>query len=681
MVSGYVLNLLVATAKVVVWFWVIFIVLPRQIFPAPRQEGSRLWGDVVRMGFWTAIIVHILVLIGIYDLFSLIISYALLYLLLLFLRPQGLPLTDAERLFTRFVVFGMDALERRVSYRELARRRWDDFKAWIGRQVPSRDQILWGLALLWVLLLSVYLRLYEALTHAALTPTFYSHLKWLKALTRKELYVDGIYPYGAFTLLSALKQFTFLDEGMLLRVVQGLAGGLTVAAIYFALRRFSGRRDAALLGASLYGIFAFAQILPGLPLYPNEALPLEIALAFLLPTWIFLARYLAEREGVWLTLAFQGTVTVFLIHPFVGAVALVGWVLAMPAALIYGRWRAQGTPRMTLAAVGAVILGNVFYVVGQLGGKEWVKGSLALTAQIWGRWFEEGTKPTRASVSETPLFFVALFVLPLLFFPGGDDALGARSETGPSERRYSTRTGRVTLALALFFSTLLFEASRLGWPELFSRQLAATVASLLACAALGVAYGMITSWVAALGRRLKPVTALSSSSFISLGATVVILAILLAASPPLVVKGASKGEYDAVALKIYDIKQEHVAYTWTIVGTPEVLPHVLGRGWYLNADYFLQNYPPETYRYDPKQPELSIPTEHVYIVVEKNVYAAPSTAEELLQRAKMEQALWDWCRTYELLHDNLNVYYQDDDIIIYHIHHPLLPAEAGVVAG
>ncbi len=680
MVTGYVLSLLVAVAKVVVWFWVIFVVLPRQVFPAPRQGESRLWADVVRMGFYTIIIVHILVLTGVYDLFSLMISYALLYLLHLFLRPQGLPLTDVERLFTRFVVFGMDALERRVSYGELARRRWEDFKAWGRQQVPSRDQILWGLALLWVLLVSVYLRLYEALTHAALTPTFYSHLRWLKALTRKELYVDGIYPYGAFTLASALQQFAFLDEAVLLRVTQALTGGLTVAAIYFAVRHFSGRRDAALLGASLYGIFAFGQVLPGLPLYPNEALPLEMALAFLLPTWVFLTRYLAERKGMWLGLAFQGTVTVFLIHPFVGAVALAGWVLAMPAAFIYGRWRAQGTPQMTLAAAGAVVLGNVFYLIGQLGGKEWVKGSLALTAQIWGRWFEEVAKRPQPVVAETPLFFVALFAIPLLFFPGGDDDAGGS--------RYSTRTGRVTLALALFAATLLFEAGQLGWAELFARRLTATIASLLACAVLGVAYGMIASWAAALGRHLgetrffgKNLVSLPGPSLVSLGATVLILAIMLAASPRLVVKGASKGEYDTVALKIYDIKQEHLAYTWTIVGTTEVLPHILGRGWYLNADYFLQNYSPETYRYDPKEPALSVPTEYVYIVVEKNVFAAPSTAKNLIKRAMTEQALWDWCRTYERLHDNMAVYYEDNDIVIYRIHHPLRPAEPGVVPG
>ncbi|RLC77387.1 MAG: hypothetical protein DRJ03_26935 [Chloroflexi bacterium] len=670
MASNYILSLLAATTKVVVWFWAIFILLPRQILPAPKRGENRLWADVVRMGFYTIIIVHFLVLIGIYDLFSLIASYVLLYFLFLFLRPEGLSRTGMENLFTQFMVFALDALERKANYGELARRRWDEFKAWARGRLPDRDKALWGIGLLWVLVASGYLRLYEALNAAALTPTFYSHLKWLKGLIRGELYVDGIYPYGAFTLLSGLKLFTFLDEAELLRAAQGLAGVLTAAGVYFAVRYFSGRRDAALLGSSLYGIFTFARVFPGQPFYPNEALPVELALAFLLPTWVFVARYLAERELVWLGLAFQGTVTVFLIHPFVGAAALAGWALALPAGLIYGRWRGQGVLWMFLSALGAVVLGNVFYVVGGLGGKVWVEGALALPAQMWEHWIADATNLPRALASETPWFLIALFVTPLLLFPGGDD----------DELRspHSTRTGRFTLALALFGVAILIGGSQqLGWSDLLASRLMAATLSLLACAGLGVAYGMIASWMAALVRRGKFPIPNPQSPIWSLGAVILVLVVLLVISPGLVVKEAAKAEYDIVALKIYDIKEEHLAYTWTIVGAPEVLPHTLGRGWYLNGDYFLQNYLPEVYHYDPDEPELSVPTEHVYIVVEKNIYAAPYTAKHLYQREAMEQGLWDWCRTYGQSHDNVTVYYEDDDIVIYHIHHPLVPAEPG----
>ncbi len=665
MALNYILNLLAATAKVVVWFWAIFILLPRQILPAPKRGESRLWADVVRMGFYTIIIVHFLVLTGIYDLFSLIASYILLYFLLLFLRPEGLPRTGVENLFTKVMAFALDALERKVNYGELARRRWDELKAWAGGRLPNRDKALWGISLLWVLLVSGYLRLYEALHDAALTPTFYAHLKWLKGLTRGKLYVDGIYPYGAFTLLSELKLFTFLDEAVLLRAAQGLAGVLTVGSIYFAVRYFSGRRDAALLGSSLYGIFTFARVFPGQPLYPNAALPVELALAFLLPTWVFVARYLAERETIWLELAFQGAAVVFLIHPFIGAAALAGWALALAAGLIYGRWRGQGVLWILLAALGVVVLGAVFYVVGGLGGKEWITGPLALTTQMWERWLAGTTDLPRALAAETPWFLAALLAIPFLLFPGGDDdALGAPR---------STRTARFTLALALFGAAILIGGGqRLGWPELLASRLMAALLSLLACAGLGAAYGMIASWMAALASRLIPNP---QSPIWSLGIIVIVLAILLAVSPGLVIEGSAKAEYDIVALKIYDIKENHLAYTWTIVGAREVLPHILGRGWYLHGDYFLQNYDPEKYHYDPKQPDLSVPTEHVYIMVEKNVYAAPATSGGLNERAEMEQALWDWCHIYEHSHDNMTVYYEDDDIIIYHIHHPLLPPE------
>ena len=662
MASDYVLNLLVAAAKVAIWFWVIFVLLPRWLFPAPRREHGGAWAGVVRMGFYTIIVVHVLVLVGVYDLFSLILGYVALYLFYLLLQPAGLPRAAVEDLFTRSVVFGLDALEGRVQYREWARRRWDEFRGRMERQLPTLDQVPWGVALLWVLLTSIYLRLYEALHHAAFSPTFYTHLRWLKSLTRRELYVDGISPYGAFALLSGLKLVAFLDESLLLQVAQGLAGGLTAAAVYFAIRHFSGRRSAALLGASLYGIFSFGQILPGLPLYPNEALPLELALAFLLPSWVFLARYLTEQKSAWLGLAFQGTATAFLIHPFVGAAALAGWALALLAGLACGRWRGRGALRVALAAGGVLVVGNIFYLVGLLGGKAWDVDIPALTLRTGDLWLRQADCLARLA-SQAPVLLAALFAAPLLFLPGGDDA---------SAGRRGARAGRVTLGLAFLVAVAVLLASgQSRWGGWLAGRPAATLVSLLACAVLGAAYGALVSWVAALGKRLEPLIPALRSPIWGLGAAIVILAVLLVASPRLVVKGACKAEYDVTALQIRRIKQDHLAYTWTIVGPGEVLPHILGQGWYLNGDYFLQNYAPETYHYDPDEPELSIPTEHVFIVVEKKVYAASHTADALRQRVAMERGMWDWCRAYERSHDNMSIYYEDENIVIYHIHHPL----------
>jgi len=449
MASGYILNLLIAATKIVVWFWVIFILAPRWIFSASRQKRGQAWAGVVRMGFYTIIIVHVLVLIGVYDLFALILGYVALYFFHQLLQPEGLSRAAVDDLFTRLVTFGLDALEGRVEYRELARRRWEEFRDRVGRQLPTLDQALWRMALLWVLLTSVYLRLYETLRHAALSPTFYTHLRWMKGLTRRELYVDGISPYGAFTLLSGLKLVTFLDESLLLQVAQGLVGGLTATAVYFAIRHFSGRRGAALLGASLYGIFSFGQILPGLPLYPNQALPLELALAFLLPSWVFIARYLSERKSTWLALAFQGTAAALLIQPLVGAAALIGWALALLTCLVRGRRRAQRARQITLAVGGMVVVGSIFYLVGLLGGKAWNTDIPALTLQTGDLWLRQ-TVDLASLASQAPVLLAALIAAPLLFLPGGKDA---------SEERHGLRIGRVMLGLAFIVAVAVLLAS------------------------------------------------------------------------------------------------------------------------------------------------------------------------------------------------------------------------------
>jgi len=668
MVSAYIFDLITASAKVVIWFWVIFILLPRQIFPSHVKGESRVWLDIVRMSFYTVILVHILVVFRMYDIFSLVGSYVLLYFFLLFIRPPiGLPLTDMERLLSRFVVFGADALEKKINYGEWISQKQHSLKAWIKERFTGSGRVLWWVALIIVLAISAYLRLHDTIRHAALPGDFYTPLSWLKGLTQNRLYEHGIYPSGAFALISAIKQFTLLDEEILLRVAQGLAGILTVTAIYHALRQWTGRRDGALIGAALYGIFAFAQILPGLPLYSDRALPTELALSFMLPTWIFLIRYFTERKNIWLGAAFQGTVLVFLIEPFIGAVTLAGWLFSAPTAIIYGRERVKKASHIALTAVSTILLGGLVYYFAYLGGIKSIDQMMATALRLWSQLIEGTTNSHGMLTPVGPVFLLALFTLPFLFLPAGNDR----------DLKLGARTGRVLAGLILLCVTVIFELRQLRWADYIVRLDIPVVASFLACTVLGLAFAVICSWIPVL-RRSETSSPMTDQvrkwgggvSWAGFGVTVTIILFLgIVFGPKFVLKSPLKAEYDMVPLKIYEIKKKHMVYSWTVVGSAELLPHLHGRGWYLNGEHFIKTYsPPETYRYDPKRTDIGIPTEHVYIVVEKKVFPAPSVYEKELSRVNMQPALNQWCMKYWLKHDNIEVYFENEDIIIYHIH-------------
>ncbi len=665
----YELGLVVSAIRVIFWFVVLFVLVPRQLFATAPEDGERHWGeDVVRMTFATIIIVHVLAFMGLYDFFSLVGSYVLLYFGLPFLRAEGGSLTELKNAATGAMLTSMDFLEGRSDLRAVYQQRKKAFRESLPERLPTAGQVLWFLVLLWVLGCGAYLRLYEPLTNAAPTPSLYLHLDWLKGLGRDEVYSGGLYPYGSYALLSALNQFAMVDEGLLLRATEGLIGVLVAAVIYATVRRFTKNRGPAVLVAALYSIFSFAGWLLIYPLSPGRIIPLELAIALLPVTIGFLADYLAEGKNASLLLFFQGLASVFLIHPLVGFVALAALVAGFPAALFARFWRIGNPRRLFLASLTAVVVGNIFYSIGLLAGLWWHNGPLDITRRFLGSLFTEKEFALQQYMGSTTLYYLALLALPLLVLPRGEDDRPARA-------------GRILFGFCLLLLALPLEAVRFGLPELFSPVAWGAILSPLVCVVLGLELTQVVSWVNALGRRLRPTPAsLAGSSppfsAIGLGLTVLVLIAMLVLSPSLFIAGPPLGQYDAFVKVLYSIKSDYLAYKWTVVSSAEDLPQILDSGWYMNSEYFLQNFSPDTYRRDLKKPELGIPTDHVFIFVEKQVFAAPATAKTVALRDKIGQDLWAWCRRYQQLNENtaseasITVYYEDGRVVVYHIYHP-----------
>jgi hypothetical protein len=663
--SSYQWSILFAAAKMVIWFLVLFVLVARQIFVAPEKNGGRAWADITRMAFATMLIVHGLTLVGLYDLFGLVGAYILLYLVLMAFRPEGLPVSAVEKLFTRAVLFVMDALEGRVDFKGLYERQKRQLRERIPGWLPARDRLLWDLSFLWLLAGAAFIRLYSAMLQAGASSRFYVHLSWLKAVDRNGLFVGGLFPYGAYTLISALNKFALLDAGLMLRVAGGLGGVLVAVSAYSTVSRFSGRQGGALVAGSLYGILAFGGLLPALPLTPAEVIPTEIALAFLLPTCGFLATYILEKDKTSLLLFFQGLAVLFLIQPFVGLLGLVSIIVGVPLALVVRGQRLKGAGALVLAAVAALLVGNVFYGLAFMGGVDAPSDSVTLWNLI-GLKDADSLPPPPAL---TPLCIAALVSIPLLIIPAGRD----------KKAESLARIGGLSFGLYLLALTGLYLSPSIGWPALFSNSVSGAACSLVVCAVLGLVWGQVESWLAALWRLVARTEAAGVGSFVTMAATVALLAVLLLATPQLLIQGPPAAEYDSAVQNIYRIKGEFLAYTWTVVADQEALPQIVGSGWYLDYNYFLTHYSPETYRYDPKDKEekLHIPTDHVFIFAEKQVLAAPATAKMVAQRAETQQQLLAWCRRYQELHDDMDVFYEDSNLVVYHIYQPRKPARAG----
>ncbi|MBN1993424.1 MAG: biotin/lipoyl-binding protein [Anaerolineae bacterium] len=710
---SYTVSALTAIFQIVLWFSILFILLPQLMFRTASGGWTRhLFDHVVRMSFVSIVIVHLLVLLNIYDIFSLVAAFIIVWLVYLAAVLKVPLLARSRSMVKTTIMSSLDVLDGRVPLGDTVKnalaRLWRTF---VGA-LPRGVDIWWAVAFIIVLMVSGYIRLSPTVTDPA--PAYgdsYLHLLWLKGLGFNRLYPDGLYPFGGYALLQVLRQFTALDPTLLIQLIPGLAGVLLVAAIYWSVVRLTGSRGAGLIGSALYGIFAFARWLP-VPVPPQgDVLTVELALIFLLPSIVYLAEAIAGREAVaqpanktaepeqlvkpslpypaasWLFL--MAVTCVFLIQPFVGILALFGSIIAGVIAAVLGRSLWAGLRLSGLALVAAV-LGMLPLLIGFAAGKPIHLGPMRWDVIFYGALLREGRffpEPPPAPDLALLSYLGILGALLLILAPGR--WLGVNRVLATGWRVF----GVFLLVLVVLFKPALFSL-----PELLAPHQVGRVLGLTLCAVLGLWLHQVVVLLALLAYRLRlmsrerlqplvarvgvpPAVLPPSSSAWELTATVVVLAALLLPfpsilipEPTLAVSALPKREYEAVADQVYRIKEEIPTYRWTIVTYPEALPQILGKGFFVENEDFLENYDPEAWRFDPRQPELALSTPHVFIVVEKHPFVVSGdTTEEAKERDAIQQRLQDWVDRYQQTHNDMDIYYEDGLIAIYHIYRT--PAE------
>lgn len=136
-----------------------------------------------------------------------------------------------------------------------------------------------------------------------------------------------------------------------------------------------------------------------------------------------------------------------------------------------------------------------------------------------------------------------------------------------------------------------------------------------------------------------------------------------------------KVDWDGSVKNHQKISTTYQSRNWMIISKDTMMSIVRGRGYHMNITDFVTNY--QTSRksltvHGARQPDLNIAS-HVFIIYEKSLRGknAPllkSTLKEYYQRWEQEMiALEDWLFKYEAANGKLNVYYEDDQVVIYYL--------------
>ncbi len=152
------------------------------------------------------------------------------------------------------------------------------------------------------------------------------------------------------------------------------------------------------------------------------------------------------------------------------------------------------------------------------------------------------------------------------------------------------------------------------------------------------------------------------------------LAAILAVEPKVV---AEPLQYESAARAVYDIAANFPRNQWSIVSPSSELAQIYGRGWHIQlADFTRQHTPAQVRR--PKF-EFKYPTPHVFIFVEKKplpaqAQAVASNGEEAAYlygtkagRLSLEFQAAELMAAYLEGHSNVEVFHQDDELVVYHI--------------
>ncbi|HET7711903.1 MAG TPA: hypothetical protein VFL80_08230, partial [Thermoanaerobaculia bacterium] len=497
----------------------------------------------------------------------------------------------------------------------------------------------------------------------------------------------------------AIERLTNVDVILLMNFFGPLVGVLMTVAVADAARRLSGSFSAAVVAGVMFatmiggprqyfvmgGSFetdnpSFARSLLSLSYEQvpssgefdvlftvfqrqTSTLPQELAIVLLFPAALFLLEWFRSRER-WRLLGFVGcTAAIIAVHS-----GVVIPLLILSAAVVVGAAAERALDLRSFRR--AALAGFVGIVIGA----SWTLGFIAYPSAGGGK-----TVSTGSYVGSTALYYFP-FLRPLA---GESDPASALMR----DKTYTDLTpfliGCAILALLLPFLAWRDPAARRGSILFISAAVTffflAHGATLLRIPALvevrrnatwfAMAVAILASLATiALRNLLERWAARSAPGRIRWGTAVPIVVLVLwgsrvpsVAAPALRQKIVDYSGYGATAYAVVRITREIEPFTWTLVTYGQEYPMVLGRGFHIPAVEFLE-------RYDPGEAVLRIPTPYVFVVVEKTPHRFQiNTWAARFSREDVERRLQTWCYLYQLSHDDIRLFLDNEQVSVYEI--------------
>jgi len=664
---GLAYNIIMA-CKVIIFFILIYIFIPAQITKFKKDDTllDKIFISFTHSHIITILLVHVLVFMKLYETFSIIFVYLLVYAGYSWIRGRS-PVAVAEALGMGVVVKMLDISEGRYGLGgELIRyaKKWiyiskTDFLKFLRNFI---FQPFSGILVFTVFVVACVIRAYHSIIHsyyACSDP--YVHLAWVKYLGFNEMYRDGIYCHGFQAIISAMCKLTFIDPYYIIRFLGPMTAVFLLLSIYYFAVKNLKNHYVGLVAVFIYGIYINNWF--GFAIWRQmSALPQEYAAIFLLPGLHFFSLYIQNKTKRHLLLAGETFALSILIHPYVAipmAICYIIMYLCYPANLLNMKELARISAMMVLS----LLVGVWPIVIGLLMGKSYYNM----------RYVTENMSTLQVNaLSGQVLFFTEKMIyiyiiivcvgLMLLY----STVLHKRINVSVRPQTYFFP------AVASMVLLLQYYAKNLGLPQFMAPDRISVTMAIL----VPIICGMPVILIDLFGNQ-------KVSLNIYRGAAVIAIFSVMVLSMPVRIPKGEMYEYDQIVNAYLRIKDNYPSLNWTIVSPVEQYQEVLGFGYHYDLFEFAQNV---------ARPEkdgdvlLTIPTDYVFFFIEKiplglgreinkgdfekEIPKQVGPATEFYyrkpeNRAILEAKVINWADEFSKKNAGMSVFYEDDQVKIY----------------
>jgi len=615
-------------------FTIVFVLWPCFIFKDRKSSGLDGYiSRYIKMVCLVIAIVYLLAAVKLFEFFSFFIILLMITIYVNFFKKNPAGAGVSPDILSRI----FDYFEGRLSFRD-----W--LTSWYHNRVLILKDLFVnnfnnltgaGTSILFiaVFVFSAYLRFFDSFTNAAPAMSdAYVTLAWMKYIGQNLLFRDGIYPQGNCIYLAVLFKFCNIDPLYVLKYTGPLNGVLVTLSIYFFVSRITGRVLPGIVSAFMFGVLG--GLIPIEFERQASTNAQEFALVFLLPAWYYSARYLQTKNKNDLTTAAAALIATGWIHSLVFAFAGMGFtVILLVGTLLDFKHNIKNAWFLSLAGGLAVFLSVLPAAIGLALGLDFHSASAAfLTAQR-----EEITYPAISPVDKIALAGLLAFMIVSVF----------------------TKKVRKDFIFPLFiflfgaasFILYIYYGPLSGNPVLMTRS--GLLWSMIICTAVGLAWYAVYRTVLANNK-------LSFAEVLLCAALIVFPAAYYHPAPII----PYKMEHNSTVEQYLRISREYLPGQWMIVSEEEGYAVVLGRSWHLMLGDFLNFYDPDQEKLVREENGQKIfPAPDIFIYKEKNMFRPDfDTYKEILARREKEYDQLDrWLDKYQAKHDNISIYYEDND--------------------